>query len=178
MGRILVVCGVVLVLAAGAAGQTTSNSTIDDDADPRPGLINADSPLYGLDVALDTVWISVGVKRASSVVEERAWEALAAAEDGDTAAAEQAAVDASRFAQVAHSVNDDGSNPQRQLRDAETLLREVRDRVPAEAHDGLDTAINQVMQAQQRLPTDLPANPEISDRPSAGTPTPAARGER
>ncbi|NUB91136.1 hypothetical protein HT576_08890 [Haloterrigena sp. SYSU A121-1] len=119
---------------------------------------------------MDNAMIAVGLKRASDVVHERASEAVVAAEANNTAAAERAASEASRMAQVAHGVNGDG------LESAETLLREVRDRVPEDAHDGLDTAINEVMKAKERLPTDLPENPDIPNRSDTGAPRSAPGG--
>ncbi|MFA9427039.1 hypothetical protein [Natronorubrum sp. A-ect3] len=160
MRRTLVLCGVLLALAAASAAAETTDDTEPLDAleDPRPGLITADSPLYGLDIAVDNVLMAVGLRSASDVVHKRASEAVVAAEANETAAAERAVAEAHRTARVAHGGHSDG------LETAEQLLLEVRDQVPEDTHNGIDHALNEIVQAQERTPLDVvDREPELPD---------------
>lgn len=165
MNRLLAVCGAFLLLIALSASQTSTPD--ENEVDLRPGLISPDgflSPFWGFEIRADHTLSELGWhwNPASDIIHERASEAVVAAEANDTVAMERAVTEAQRMAQIAHGVNGDG------LEDAETLLREVRDRTPSEAHTGLETAIDNVIEAQNRLPTDLPASPRVPDRINMG----------
>ena len=146
MRRLLVLGGILLFLAAIGAAETEQ---LDDDVDPRPGLITADSSLWTLDVAMDNALVAVGLRSTGEVVHKRASEAVVAAEANDTAAIERAVEEAHKTARTAHSGSGDG------LEHAEHLLLEVRDRSSEDAHDGIDHALSEVMQAQERSPLDV-----------------------
>lgn len=123
---------VLVLLAAPAAAQTTQ--------DARPGLITADSPLYGLDLALDNA-----LKPPGERAHERASEALVAAEANDTQALDRAVTALNQTVAQVNGISDaDG------LANVEQILQEVKERVPEEAQPGIDTALDNVLIAQQR----------------------------
>ena len=132
-----------LILLTGFSAAQSSNST---GIDSSPGLVKADSPIYGWDVAVDNALQTAGLKSAGEVAVERASE-VAVAESRNHSAASGKALQ--RFNQaVAEANNDDRERLQR----AEQVLSQVRERVPEQAQQGITNALENVQRAKQRVP--------------------------
>lgn len=140
------------------------------DLDVGPGLIGSDSPLYGLEVAWDNAAVDIGLKKAGGVAQERAAEAKAAADKGNHDAAARAANEMSKVAQKARS--DDTER----LQKAETVLQEVMANAPAEAQEGLQTALDSVRNARERAQQADDQMP--TDTPTGGDQAPDSQGEQ
>lgn len=134
--RILSLVAAFSILVSPVAAQT--------QLDVGPGTIGPSSPIYGLEVAWDNAMVSVGLKTAGRVVQERAVEARQAAENGNYQAAQKAAENAADIAKKAKSGDVQG------LEKAEAVLQEVIANAPPEAQQGLRTAINNVRQQRDR----------------------------
>ena len=118
-------------------------------ADVAPGLIGPGHPLYGVDLVVDDVLTSPG-----EAVHERASEAFVAAEANNTAGMNGALRELEAVANRTNGLESAGG-----LAKAEQVLLDLRDRIPAQATFGIDTALEAVTQAKHRYPTDqLPAD--------------------
>lgn len=111
--------------------------------DKGPGMIKADSSLYGLEIAMDNAAVSIGLSKASDVAQERAAEAKDAADKGNYEAAQRAAKSMSGVAKKVKA-NETG------LEKAEAVLQEVMENAPAEAQKGLQTALDNVRMERER----------------------------
>lgn len=111
------------------------------ELDEEPGFFSPDSPLYGLDIALDNAAMSVGLKTAGDVAQERAAEARAMQEKANYAAAEKAAREMGNVAQRATEKDADG------LRKARAVIVDIHANAPEAARGGLKTALENVQQA-------------------------------
>lgn len=145
--RLTTILSVFLLFSAAGAAQTT--------VDTNPGLITADSPLYELDVALDQVLKSPGER-----AHERASEALVAQEANLTDSRDRALAALNQTAGQANGLRD-GTG----LENAQALLTELKEQVPVEAQQGLQTAIDAVIEAKNRYPTDRGPNDTGPKRP-------------
>jgi hypothetical protein len=120
--------------------------------DVQPGWIGPGDTLYGVDVMLDDITSAV-LKPPGEIAHERASEAFVAAEMNETEAMDRALSELEDAANRTNGVESgDG------LQKAEQVLLEVRDKVPAQATFGIDTAIESVAQAKNRYPTDRQPN--------------------
>lgn len=159
IGKISLIIALLLTgLTLGAAQGNNSNqpaSTIERG----PGIIGAQSPFYGIEVAIDNAAVNIGLKNAGSVAEERAAEAKKAAENGNYQAAQKAAGNMNKIAEKASSKDVEG------IQKAESVLQGVINQAPEEAKQGLQTALDNVKQARERA-----GSPE-------GTPGPGSDSE-
>lgn len=111
-----------------------------NEVEPRPGIIGADSPLYGADVAIDNL-----VKEEGDIAYERASEYAVAQERNQTGAMERAERELNNsVARVASSNNTEG------LGKAQAVLEQVRERTPDQANPGIDNAIQKVRNAKNK----------------------------
>jgi len=149
----LKVLGLTLVLFAGFSAAQTQNSTVD----PDPGLVKADSPIYGLEVAFDNALASAGVVSAADVAFERASEVSVAEDRNNTEAVRRAARQFNEAAERA-----DNSQKSR-LEQAEQVLNNVSERVPEEASFGISTALENVERAKNRVPDELTSGGGLPD---------------
>jgi hypothetical protein len=134
---------VVLVTAALLSSAATAQTPADTEL--NPGIVPADSPLYGVDVAIDEFLVDQGVKPPGPVVFERASESAAAAAANNTAALDRALNDMQRVAQVANGM-ENGSG----LAKAEAVLQAVKAQAPDQAQQGLQQAIDSIITAKNR----------------------------
>lgn len=124
------VLAILIASMAGlAAGQTS-------DIQPEPGVITADSPLYPVDKAFDSI-----TKNQSEAAFERASEyATAETEEGRERAIQS----------LNNSIADAASSNQTQgLEKAESVLQQVKERTPDQANTGLDNAIENLGKAKK-----------------------------
>jgi len=174
--RRLILTATVLMFAAGGAAQPTNTPT-------TPGVIGSDSPFYTVDILISDVRMrweddppgpipgfvgGIVGKSAADVVHERASEALVASEAGDEAAREHALQEVNRTARFAHGLEG------KPLDQAVAVLREVQDRTPAEAQNGVQTAIDSVVVAGNRFPIDIPAGPGTGGNDAGSSRSPRA----
>lgn len=130
-----ILLGTILLITPLAAAQSVQAS---------PGSIGPGSPFYGLDKAWDSFGVSIGLKTASDVVEERAAEARQAANRGEWENARRAAESASSMSGRVRGNQTEG------LQRAEQTLQGVLDEAPEEARQGLSTALENVRNARER----------------------------
>lgn len=130
---IAVLTGVLLGLTAAHEGETHNASSQTDTV--KPGVVTPDSSLYGLEVAWDSVAVSLGLTTAGDVVQERAAEAQAMAEKGDTEAMQRAVDDLTKVAQKATAEDLHG------IETAEVILDTLMETASTETQTGLQTAI-------------------------------------
>jgi len=136
---------VLLLLFAGQSAAQTQNSSIN----PDPGLVKADSPIYGLDVAWDNALQTAGFKSPGDVAVERASEVSVAEKRNHSEAASMAL---NQFNSVAAEANNEDVEG---LRKSEQILQNVSERVPEEARQGIETALMNVEEAKNRVPESL-----------------------
>lgn len=137
----VIVAALLLVVPAVAAQDTG------DAADP--GLVTADSPLYRAELALDDALVQANVKTPGDVVVERTAEARDAAVKNATDAQDRAMTALQETAAQADGVQDEDA-----LQQAEQILQGLQEQVPDKAQQGLQTAIDSVLEAKNRFPTD------------------------
>jgi len=128
-----------------SAAQSSNNTTIDSS----PGLVKADSPIYGWDVAFDNALQTAGLVSPGEVAVERASEVAVAERRNHSVAADRAL---QRFNQAVGEAN---NQDRAKLQRAEQVLKQVRERVPEEARQGISTALENVGDAKQRVPEGL-----------------------
>lgn len=157
MKRVPTLVVLSILVAAPAAAQTTDTAA--------PGVIAADSPLYGLDIAADKL-----LKPPGERAHERASEALVAQEANDSQARDRALRELNTTAREANGLRDGEG-----LENAQAVLTELQDKVPAEAQPGIETALDNVIKAKNRLPTDKQPN-ETDRGPGDGQPGPDGLG--
>lgn len=110
------------------------------EVEPEPGIIGADSPLYGIDVAYDNAF-----KEDGAVAFERASEYSVAQENNQTRAMERAEKQLNNsVAKVASSNNTEA------LGKAQAVIEQVRQRTPDQANKGLDNAIQKTRNAKNK----------------------------
>lgn len=114
-----------------------------------PGLVKADSPIYGLDVAWDNVLITAGFQSPGDVAFERASE-VSVAENRNHSRAFNLALN--QFNSVAEKANNEDLEG---LRNAERILQNVSEHVPEEARQGIETALKNSERARNRVPESL-----------------------
>jgi hypothetical protein len=133
------VAGLVLFTAATAAQTQT-------EVDPDPGLVKADSPIYNLDVAVDSWRAGVLPGYSGEVAYERASEVYVAEERGNEDAFTKAETALQQTAEQANKNDAEG------LQKAEQVLLQVENRTPEQAQQGIQQALDSVRQAQTRQP--------------------------
>lgn len=105
------------------------------------GMVDASSPFYGLEVAMDNAAISFGMANASKIALERASEARAAAAQNNSRAVQKAV---GQFNRMTETRNITG------LSKAQSMLQQAMQNAPAEAQQGLQTALDNVGKAMER----------------------------
>jgi hypothetical protein len=134
-----------LFLLTGFSTGQTSNSSIGES----PGLVKADSPIYGWDVAWDNAMVAAGFSSPGDVAVERASE-VSVAENRNHSQAVSKAI--TQFNEAAEKANNEDVED---LRQAEQILQNVSERVPEEAGYGIRTALENVGKAKNRVPESL-----------------------
>jgi hypothetical protein len=114
--------------------------------------VKADSPIYGFDVALDSAFLTAGLTSPGDIAVERASEIAVAEERNNTEAVSKAM---GRFNSAAEKADNEDVE---KLRQAETVLHSVSNRVPEEAGFGISTALENVESAKNRVPESLTSN--------------------
>lgn len=156
---ILLFTAMGVLLASGAAAQA--------QLDVGPGMVGADSPLYGLETAMDNAAVSVGLAKAGGVAQERAAEARDAQEKNNTKAMQKAVDQMNAVAKKAKSSDTQG------LEKASAVLNEVMAQAPAEAQEGLQTALDNISAAKERAaaqgPDQAPTDGEAGAPNDSGT---------
>jgi hypothetical protein len=156
---VLVFClliGVTVVQAGQASG-----------LDSGPGFITPDSPFYQVEVMVDNVAVSVGVKDAGDVAQERAAEASKMQADGKPGAAQRAATAASGAVKAAGNGN---NRTAAGIDRAIDTLNDVRNNASADTRDGLTAAIDNLKQVRKILPNATPQGPSANDTPTRPEP--------
>lgn len=132
-----------LILFAGLSAAQSSNST---GIDSSPGLVKADSPIYGWDVAWDNALQTAGLKSAGEVAVERASEVAVARDRNHTKAAVNA-VD-----QLNYVVGEADNSDKERLERAEEILNSTSEMLPEQAQYGISNALENVKGAKNRVP--------------------------
>lgn len=147
-----------------AAFMLAPNAAAATESGVDPGMIGPGHPLYEVDVMVDDVTSGI-LKPPGEVAHERASEAFVAAEENNSAAMERALTE---LKQVANRTN--GVESGDGLAKAKQVLLELRDKVPAQAAFGIDTALESVTRAKNRFPTDQLPNGTGPDQPADRAP--------
>lgn len=137
--RVLTAAVLLFVVSAGAQSAAT-------DVELKPGLIKADSPIYFLDTFEDRASQLSGLRSHGSVAYEKASEYAVAEQRNNTQAMARAEEQLNQVALAASNKSYTG------LRNAEQVLLQVQSRVDENASEGLETALGNVRDAQQRQP--------------------------
>jgi hypothetical protein len=135
----------LITLSLLAVPATAQNSTNNQSLERGPGLIGAGSPLYSLETAWDNAAVSIGLKKAGNVAQERAAEAKAAQENGNSRAVERATRSLENIAKKA------GKNDEEGLNRAMQTMEEVIANAPNEdAREGMQKALENMRNAQDK----------------------------
>ncbi len=146
----------MLVIAA-----TSMAAAANTDLDINPSPIGPDSQFYGVQIGVQNAFVDWGIIDPGGVVHQRASDAYLAAQRNDTAAVNRSIAAMNQVAAVASGTEET------RLQSAQAVLEAVQGQVPDEAQPGIETAINTVIEAQNRFPADVPDR--IPDeRPATG----------
>lgn len=141
-----------LLLLAGSAAAASSTE------DLKPGLVKAGSPLYGLEVSVDSTLVRFGVTDPGQVAFERASEVAVAHERGNNDAMNRALDSLNNVSEAATSGNSE------KLNQSISVLQGLNETVPDEAQEGFDTAVESVRNASDREPSNLTGGLPIPDQ--------------
>lgn len=130
MKRFSLAISIVILMTPLAAAQT--------QLDKGPGMVQPESMLYGLEKAWDSASVSIGLKKASDVAQERAAEARAMQEKNNTKAMQKAVDDMNKIAKKAKTDETEG------LQKAAAVIQEVKSRAPSQAQSGLQNALDNI----------------------------------
>ncbi|MFB6175400.1 MAG: DUF4382 domain-containing protein [Candidatus Nanohalobium sp.] len=147
MKKLLISAVLVLAFTVPAASAQQQNST---NVKANPGIVGPGSMFYGAELAMDDFSMSIGLTTAQKVAAERASEALAAAGQNNTEAANQALKNLNKLAKKHNITEKDGTSKALQI------LGKVKEKVPEEAMQGIQTAMNNI---QKNVPAQIPAGP-------------------
>lgn len=161
-----VAAALLLLMGSAAASNHTE--------DLKPGLVKADSPLYGVEVAVDNALVGLGVSDPGKVAFERASEVALAHQRGNTDAMNKALNSLDNASEAATSANSE------KLNQSLAVLQGLNATVPKEAQQGLSTALDSVRNATQRDPGVLSGGVVPADLPDigGGGEKPADRGQQ
>lgn len=146
--------GLIAVLVA-TVPVTAQNA---EPATASPGAISVGSPFYGLDRAVDSAAVSIGLMSEADIAEERAAEADDAASNGNDEQALNLAAEAVRASERA--ANNTEASPgdasaanssETGLARAEQALLQVQDKVPDQASGGIDNALEKINANQEKI---------------------------
>jgi len=144
MKRLIPILVIVLLTGLVSAQQT--------QLDKGPGMIQPDSALYGLEVAVDNAGMSLGVMKPGDVAQERAAEAANMAEENKSSEASKAAEQLGKVAQKS-SGNDTGIN--KALRSMNQTIAKMQKRIQKapnqQAKQGMQTALQNMKGAMQNM---------------------------
>jgi len=135
-----------LVLFTGLSAAQSSNNT---SINSSPGLVKADSPIYGVDVAFDNMLQTAGLRSAGDIAVERASEVAIAHRRNHSSAASEA------LDQLRIEAEEANNRDRERLQRAEEILTKVKEQVPKQAQQGIDNALQNVERAKQRVPEEL-----------------------
>ena len=138
---ILIAASLVAALPMAAAQNASQNT----EGGAGPGFVTPNSAIYGLEVAYDNAAVSIGLKKAEKVAQERAAEAEEMARRGNYKGAQKAA---NNMAKVAERVK---GNQSQGLQRAEQQLQRVMENAPEEAQQGLQTALENTQRARENM---------------------------
>lgn len=121
--------------------------------DVGPGMVGADSPIYGLEVAWDNAAVTVGLKNAGKVTQERASEAKEAISKNKTDAALKAVENAQKMANKSKAGDEEGvQRAMNSLQDTMTKMQERIQNAPNEnAREGMQTALENMQGAVNNM---------------------------
>ncbi|WP_414837128.1 hypothetical protein [Candidatus Nanohalococcus occultus] len=121
--------------------------------DKGPGMIGAESPVYGLEVAMDNAAVSIGLAKAGEIAKERAAEAQKAADNNNTAAAAKAGKQLEKVAQRAGENESESIEvAMNSFQDTITEMEMRIDNAPNEnAREGMETALENMRNALQNM---------------------------
>lgn len=156
MKRLVIAVSFLMIL--GFATANGSHAEGEAHLDVGPGMVGADSAVYGLETAWDNAAMSIGLKQAGTVAQERAAEARQAAQANNSEAAQRAADELNSVAQRASSDDMEG------LEKAAAVLQEVMERAPPQAQQGLRTALDSVRQEGDRVGANIPPEVNVTAR--------------
>lgn len=128
---------------------SVSSAQSSENVDPEPGLVKAGGLAHGLDVVFDNGLMSIGVKSPGDVAFERASEASVAVERNNSRGSDRALQQLEGV--LARSDHDDLED----LEKTESVLNNVSERVPDEASQDVDNALESVDSAKNRMPEEL-----------------------
>lgn len=155
MKRKFALATTVLALMMGSVA-AAHTADVRQDVEPRPGIVDASSALYGLDVAFDNAAVQLGLRNQGDIAFERASEVSVAVERNNSEAVNRSLRELNDVAEAAQG-NSTG------LVKAEQVLNQVRERVSEQARKGIDEALGNVNRAQERRPDNV--GPENAGRP-------------
>lgn len=162
-----VVAGLALILIAAPAAAQNESSNANNKI--NPGLVGPGSPIYGLEIAYDNAAMSVGLKNAGSVAQERAAEARKAMNNNNTQGAQRAAQALDNTASKAKEADSEGLT-----RAMEMMNQTIADAPNEQARQGMETALQNMREAMQRQEqarnrgnqTDRPQEGQRGERPN------------
>lgn len=140
--RLHVLAAALLVLSVPVAAEQAEVYEVD----VKPGVVQAASPIYFLDGAVERFSTMTGLRTEGSVVHEKASEIAVAQERNQTEAAERAEKRLNETVAEASNESYEG------LRKAEQVLKMVQDSTSEDADQGLSTALEAIQKAQNRKP--------------------------
>lgn len=130
-------------LTVSVSAQNSSNDSINQSIDRGPGMIGAGSPIYGLETAWDSAAVSIGIKSAGNVAQERAAEAKQAQEKGNTRAVERATRNLQKVANKSKDSDEEGIN-----KAMETMEEVIANAPNDQARQGMQNALENMQKAQ------------------------------
>lgn len=140
----------VMVLAGAVgtahAGEHDTGHTSSDEKAVTAGMIGADSPLYGLELAFENAAIAIGLQNAGVVAQERVVEAREMLAAGKPEHAQKAVDNLAGIATMARASDAEGLNT------AMTRMQELLVDAPDNnVTEGMRTALENMKQANQRI---------------------------
>ncbi len=160
VNKSLVILLALLVLGLPlATAQSQSN-------DIGPGMVAADSPFYGLELAWDNAAVTLGLKNAGDVTQERAAEAKDAVERNRTDAALRAVENAQKMANRSKAGDEEGV--QRAMTSLQDTMSKMEERIQnapnEEAREGMQGALENMRGAVNNMEEDRKTREEARNQ--------------
>lgn len=134
--KLLATLSAILLISGFASAQAL-------DIQPEPGFISADSPVYGIDIAVDNALVNIGAVNPADVAFERASEAVTANNsENRNRALEELRQNVQRV---------EGNSSLRGLARAEQVLERNLEKTPDQADKGLENALSNIRDNQKRV---------------------------
>lgn len=139
-----------MLMVLGSAAAAASQVKLD------PGLVKADSPIYGLDVAFDNALAMTPLASPGTIAFERASEVVVARNRNNSDAAAEA------LTQLNRTVRDADSRHEKGLEKAASVLRAnlMNGSVPVEETSGVEEAVSRIAEAKNRIPEPFTTEPK------------------